>query len=184
MLHPAPPASPSPPLAKGPIWWYKARIADRAGRHKAQGPEQTPRHVHPAMPGSASRRGWSRIGSWSRVLRWSASPVFRLRIPLRGMRAGNPKRVRSTVREATISATHPSSSRGDVEAAGNVRPGGLVPQVGAERDRAVGCGGQERQRDRSGPLIKKARISSLPRYHWGNCGIEWPRRRRASRRSC
>lgn len=40
MLHSAPPASPSPPLAKGPIWCYKARIADRAGRHKAQGPNR------------------------------------------------------------------------------------------------------------------------------------------------
>jgi hypothetical protein len=48
---------PRPSPGQRPIWWYMARMADRAGRHKAQGPERTLRHVHPAMPGSASRRG-------------------------------------------------------------------------------------------------------------------------------
>ena len=97
---------PSPPLAKGPIWWYMARIADRARRHKAQGPEQAPRHVHPAMPGSARR------GSQGLDLGAGCCDGPHHRRPVRGfpygrMRAGNPRRVRSAVRKAVTSATQP-----------------------------------------------------------------------------
>jgi hypothetical protein len=61
--------------------------------------------------------------------------------------------------------------REDVEAAGNVRPGGVVPQVGAERDLAVGCGGQEpparsqRAADQEGADLVLAAISLGQRRH-------------------
>jgi hypothetical protein len=142
MPHPAPPASPSPPLAKGPIWWYKARIADRAGRHKAQGPEQDTS----ACPSShAGKRVTARV-----VRDWILEPGVALvritRVPSADSLTEDARRQPEAgkvdgaggdnLRDASV------QQREDVEAAGNVRPGRLVPQVGAESDMAVGVVGR------------------------------------------
>ncbi len=104
-------------------------------------------------------------------MRWTASPASRSRIPLRTDARRQPEAGEVGGEEGDNLSDASVQQREDVEAAGNVRPGGGVPQVGAERDLAAGCGGQEpparsqRAADQEGADLVLAAIPLGQRRH-------------------